>query len=83
MDVGDAIFLHPHLTTVAMTYTRIYVNVSTPGVGTWAIRILRYNASTDAWETQTITTDNTNAFKAAGVNFIEFTSSTHGATRLQ
>jgi len=48
VDVGDAIFLHPHLTTAATAYTRIYVNVATPGVGTWAIRVLRYNASTDA-----------------------------------
>ena len=83
IDVGDALFLHPFLATAVTAYTRIYVDVSTPGVGTWAISIKRYNSTTDAWETQTITTDNTNAFTTAGVNYIEFTSTVHGATRLQ
>jgi len=83
MDVGDALFLHPFLATAVTAYSRIYVDVSTAGVGTWAISIKRYNATTDFWETQTITTDNTNAFRTAGVNYIEFTSTVHGATRLQ
>ena len=83
MDVGDGLFLHPYLSTVATTYSRIYVNVSTPGVGTYSIQVKRYNATTDTWDIQTITEDTTSAFTVAGTGYIDFVSNTHGATRLQ
>ena len=83
MDAGDALFIHPSLNTAATAYNRIYFNVTTAGVGTYTIRIQRYNGTSDAWENQTIATDTTNAFKTLGIGYIEFTPTVHGNTRLQ
>jgi len=83
MDAGDALFVRPFLTTAAVTYSRIYFNVSTPGVGNYSIAIRRFNPTTEVWDIQTIATDTTNGLRNAGVSYIDFTSTVHGATRLQ
>lgn len=83
MDAGDAIFIRPYLTTAATSYSRIYFDITTPGVGSYAIAVRRFNESTETFDLQTITADTTSAFTVGGVGYVEFTSNTHGSTRLQ
>ena len=82
MSIGDALYIRGDHN--ASVYGRIYFNVSVAGVGAaWTIRVQRYNSTTDAWENQVITTDTTNAFKTAGLGYIEFTDTVLGIERLQ
>ena len=81
MTAGDALFVRPQ--AADRQFNRVSFRVTTPGVGTWTIRVQRYNAGTDAWENQTISTDTTDAFRNAGVGYIEFTSTVFDAERLQ
>lgn len=83
MGIGDGLFLAPESLIAPTAYSRIYFNVTTAGVGTWDIVVKRFNTTNDMWEIQTLTTDTTNAFRTAGMGYIEFDSSVHGALRLQ
>ena len=83
MDAGDSLFLHSYLTNAATAFTRIYVDVSTPGVSTYSISVKRYNDTAETWDTLTISTDTTSNFTVGGVGYIEFTNGVYGATRLQ
>ena len=82
MTAGDALYIRPYGNVTTNAYGRIYFNVSTAGVGTWTIRVQRFNNTTDAWETQTIVTDTTSAFTVAGLGYIEFTDTVLGLERL-
>lgn len=80
VDVGDSFFV---ALNNSAAYGRIWFNVSTPGVGTWSIAVRRFDIASDAWINQTITQDTTNAFRTAGLKYIEFTDTVLGLERLQ
>jgi hypothetical protein len=77
---GDAIFIR---SINDAAFSEIFVRVATAGVGTWNLVVSRFNNTTDAWETQTITSDSTNAFKTAGSGTIAFTATSNGTERLR
>lgn len=81
MSNGDAFYIRS--TGATASWNQLVVRVSTPGVGTWGIRVQRFNSSTDAWETQTISSDTSTALHTSGIQTITFTSTAHDPERLK
>lgn len=80
MSAGDSFYVR----TLADEDTHhFYVQIATPGAGTWTLGLQEWNETADAWETVTGLVDGSNGFKAAaGVYKLSYTSGAEGRVRL-
>lgn len=80
MSLGDAFYVR---TLNDVDTHAIYAQISTAGVGSWAITVKEWNATTETWDAVTGLVDASNGFKAGvGVYKISYSSGPEGKIRL-
>lgn len=80
MSIGDALYFY---VTDGEECNRFYVQIATPGVGTWTVSLQEWDETADAWTDISGLNDTSNGFRAAaGVYEISFSHIKKGKTRL-